>query len=114
MDLGSWDGISTMSIVFVSIGGVIAVLSLIILAATLMDIPNRRRRQDDKGTFSSEEMERDSIDFELLEKDIIEVTVTRMPSTSQSNPSQSIYAPRMPSIPVCEWFTRDRSATKPL
>ena len=88
-----------MSIVFVAIGGVVAVLSLIILAATIMDIPNRRRRQDDKETFSSEEMERDSMDFELLEKDIIEVTVTRMPSTSQSNPSQGTYAPRMPSMP---------------
>lgn len=103
-----------MSIVFVAIGGVIAVLSLIILAATIMGIPNRRRRQDDKGNFSSEEMERDSIDFELLEKDIIEVTVTRMPSTSHSSPSHGTYAPRMPSIPVCEWFTRDRSVPKSL
>ncbi|KAJ5057123.1 hypothetical protein J3E72DRAFT_249484 [Bipolaris maydis] len=92
-----------MSIVFLAIGGVIAVLSFIILAATIMDISNRRRRKDDKGTFSSEEMERDSIDFELLEKDIIEVTVSRVPSTSQSNPPQGTYAPRMPSIPgQCE------------
>jgi hypothetical protein len=92
-------GIPTMALASIAIGGVLGLLGLMVLAATLMDLPNRRKRKNNKGILSAEEMERESIEIDAAEKSIIEVTLTRAPSISQSSSPQDTHTSRMPSLP---------------
>ncbi|USP73878.1 hypothetical protein yc1106_01152 [Curvularia clavata] len=90
-------GISLMVLAIIVVGGIIGVLSLIIIAAIIWDLPNRKKRKENTGILSVEEME-------LSEKCDIAVTVTRAPSISQSSSSQISYVSQTPS-------TSDRPGT---
>ena len=85
-------GISLMALAIIVVGGIIGVLTLMIVAAVIWDLPNRKKRKENKGIMSIEEME-------PPEKCGIQVTVTRAQSISESSSSQSSHVSQTPSIP---------------
>ncbi|RAR16225.1 hypothetical protein DDE83_000351 [Stemphylium lycopersici] len=94
---GSIRGISTMVVALIAVGGVAGLIALLVVIAIALDMPNRRKRKNNKSLMSAEEMEKKSVDFDDEERGVVQIKTTEAPSTSPNSPSQSSQALRTPS-----------------
>lgn len=86
-----------MVVALIAVGGVAGLIALLVVIAIALDMPNRRKRKNNKSLMSAEEMEKKSVDFDDEERGVVQIKTTEAPSTSPNSPSQSSQALRTPS-----------------
>ena len=86
-----------MVVALIAVGGIAGLIALLVVIAIALDIPNRRKRKNNKSLMSAEEMEKKSVDLDREEKGVVQIKTTEAPSTSHNSLSQSSQATRTPS-----------------